>query len=77
MAARCGFNSGSACLCLAGRGGLSPGAWPGDSDVTGLFGGTRECWKYTKEDLLQSTMTGVFANSPTSLENWHVRPAAL
>lgn len=62
---------------LAVSGCLSLSAWPLDNDVTGIFRSTQECWKYTKEDLLQSMMTGVFANNPTSLENWHVHPAAM
>lgn len=62
---------------LAVSGCCSPGAWPLDNDVTGISGSTQECWKYTKEDFLQYMMTGVFANNPTSLENWHVHPAAM
>lgn len=62
---------------LAVSGCFSLGAWPLDNDVTGIFRSTQECWKYTKEGLLQYVMTGVFANSPTSLEDWHVHPAAM
>lgn len=60
---------------LAASGCFSLGTWPLDNDVTGIFQSTQECWRYTKGGLLQYMTTGVFANSPPSLENWHVRPA--
>lgn len=50
----------------------SLGARPSHGDAAADFGS----WKHT-EDLLPSTTTAVFANNPTSLETWHVHPAAM
>lgn len=55
-------------LVLAVSGCFSLGTWPLDNDVTGVFRSTQECWKYTERRPPQYMVTGVFANSPPSLQ---------
>lgn len=52
----------------------SLGAWPSRPCDRELSKRSERC-AHTKD--LQSTPAGVFANNPTSLETWHVRPAAM